>query len=120
MSIMDGASAAHELTVADEPFDMANLSPHTTGLPFVVFISQRGGARHDVRVKVAPDPAPPRFQASLSVRPSVEIVAGQLSPREFDLVRAWIDLNRDVLVAYWEGDIPYTEDAIAALRRLTP
>ena len=30
-------------------FDMANLRPDRTGLPFVVFISQRGGARHDVR-----------------------------------------------------------------------
>jgi hypothetical protein len=35
-------------------FEMANLRPERTGLPFVVFISQRGGARHDVRVKLAP------------------------------------------------------------------
>jgi hypothetical protein len=34
-------------------YRMANLRPERTGLPFVVFISQRGGARHDVRVKVA-------------------------------------------------------------------
>src|SRR5436305_14358246 len=29
-------------------FEMANLRPDRTGLPFVVFISQRGGARHDL------------------------------------------------------------------------
>ena len=34
-------------------FEMANLRPERTGLPFVVFISQKGGARHDVRVTVA-------------------------------------------------------------------
>jgi hypothetical protein len=34
-------------------FEMANLRPERTGLPFVVFISQRGGARRDVRIKLA-------------------------------------------------------------------
>ena len=39
-------------------FEMANLRPERTGLPFVVFISQKGGAQHDVRV--APRSAPQR------------------------------------------------------------
>jgi hypothetical protein len=30
---------------------MANLGEKHTGLPFVVWISVRGGARHDVRLK---------------------------------------------------------------------
>jgi hypothetical protein len=34
-------------------FEMANLQPECTGLPFVVFISQKCGERYDVRVKVA-------------------------------------------------------------------
>src|ERR1041384_506167 len=33
-------------------FEMANLFSKHTGLPFVVWISYRGAARHDVRVKV--------------------------------------------------------------------
>ena len=28
----------------------------------------------------------------------------------------WIELNKDVLIAYWDGIIEYTEDAIAAIR----
>jgi hypothetical protein len=28
------------------------------------------------------------------------------------------DLNQDVLVKYWDGDIEYTEDAIAALKAI--
>ena len=32
----------------EAPFEMANLFPKHTGLPFVVWISYRGGARHDV------------------------------------------------------------------------
>jgi hypothetical protein len=28
----------------------------------------------------------------------------------------WIELNEQALRAYWLGDLPYTEDLIAALR----
>jgi hypothetical protein len=31
-------------------FEMANLGQRNTGLPYVVWISVKGGARHDVRV----------------------------------------------------------------------
>ena len=33
-------------------FEMANLFPADTGLPMVVWVSERGDARHDLRVKV--------------------------------------------------------------------
>ena len=37
----------------DDLFEMANLSPALTGLPMIVWISERGRARHDARVKVS-------------------------------------------------------------------
>jgi hypothetical protein len=37
---------------SNELFEMANLFPRTTGLPMTVWVSPRGNARHDVRVKV--------------------------------------------------------------------
>ena len=33
----------------DEAWLMANLPPRLTGLPMVVWVQERGGARHDVR-----------------------------------------------------------------------
>ena len=33
-------------------FEVANLFPRTTGLPMTVWVSPRGNARHDLRVKV--------------------------------------------------------------------
>jgi hypothetical protein len=42
---------------------MANLSPRRTGLPFVVWISPKGGATHDVLISVA-------------FRPEVHVVDG--------------------------------------------
>jgi hypothetical protein len=98
-------------------FDMANLRPERTGLPFVVFISQRSGARHDVRIKLS---RAPRVRLSemitIAVRPAPRIVQGRMSGPEFDLVRRWVELNELVLVDYWNGVIEYTEDVLAALR----
>lgn len=34
---------------AQDRFEMANLSPALTGLPMIVWISERGRARHDAR-----------------------------------------------------------------------
>ena len=71
-----------------------------------------------MRVKVATGPRAREFAASVSVRPEVGVVAGALPARHLELVRAWIDLNRDVIVKFWDGDILYTDEALAALRRL--
>ncbi|MBV8492537.1 MAG: DUF4160 domain-containing protein [Alphaproteobacteria bacterium] len=97
-------------------YEMANLRPERTGLPFVVFISQRGGARHDVRVKVAPGAKIlPSEMVTVAVRPNVRVIRGTLDPRDLALLTRWIELNRNTLVDYWNGDIEYTEDAIAAI-----
>ncbi len=102
-------------------FDMANLLPDLTGLPFVVFISQRGGARHDdVRIKLARSArVRPSEMLTVALRPGPRLIRGEMNASEFDLVRRWIELNRDVLIDYWNGDIEYTEDALAAIKPIT-
>jgi hypothetical protein len=98
-------------------YEMANLRPERTGLPFVVFISQRGGARHDVRVKVARVPrVRPSEMVTVALRPSVRVVRGRLDPQDLALLRQWIDINEQILIDYWNGVIGYTEDALNALR----
>ena len=99
-------------------FDMANLSPKRTGLPFVVWISPRAGAPHDVRVKVSKGPkANPAELISVAIRPDVHVVGGgKMSTHHLALLKKWIELNQDVIVKYWDGEIEYTEDAIAALK----
>ena len=98
-------------------FEMANISPKRTGLPFVVWISPQAGAPHDVRVKVSRSPKVHSSElVSVAIRPDVHVVGGKLNAHDLSLLRKWVDLNRDVIVKYWEGDIEYTEDAIAALK----
>jgi hypothetical protein len=98
-------------------FEMANISPKRTGLPFVVWISPQAGAPHDVRVKVSRGPKVHSSElVSVAIRPDVHVVGGKLNAHDLSLLQKWVDLNRDVIVKYWEGDIEYTEDAIAALK----
>ena len=114
----------HHASDADEAqgqatFGMANLRKGRTGLPFIVFISQKDGARHDVRVKVAPGPKMRVDQmSSYSLRPFRRVEGGGLTPAEEALLQQWLDRNLAVIVACWDGDIEYTEDALEQLKRL--
>lgn len=86
---------------SDEFFDMANLFSKHTGLPFVVWISYRGGAQDDVRVKVSPGPrALPSQMVSVAIRPEIRVVDGELSPSDLSLLARWIEMNRDTLLKY--------------------
>jgi hypothetical protein len=91
-----------------ELFEMANLFPQTTGLPMTVWVSPRGNARHDVRVKVNMTHGNQMTlsnTAVVGVRPSPQIIAGQLSSRDEQAVFEWVALNSNALVEYWEGRI---------------
>jgi hypothetical protein len=103
-------------------FLMANLRPATTGLPMVVWVSERGLARHDVRVMVSTVHGP-RVQyanmATVAVRPAPRLVAGHLSAADLQPVSDWIQLNQAALVAYWDCQID-TAELIQRLRPLSP
>ena len=40
-----------------------------------------------------------------------------LDPRDLALTRSWIELNREALLAYWDGDV-LTDEAIDRLARV--
>ena len=113
------AEAGSEEIAGQASFDMANLRPERTGLPFVVFISQRGGARHDVRIKLArAAKVRPSEMLTVAIRPIPRLIRGKMSSHEFELVRRWIELNQSVLVDYRNGVIEYTEDALNAIKSI--
>jgi hypothetical protein len=47
------------------------------------------------------------------------VLAGDMSPGDLRLLAAWIDLNRDALVRFWDGDIESTPEVLAVLRPLS-
>jgi len=105
----------------DEAWLMANLPPRLTGLPMIVWVQERGGARHDVRVKVNPTHGPRvdyRNLVSVAVRPVPRVIPpGQLNAADFGAVSDWIALNRATIIDYWDGTI-YTDEMLQRLLRL--
>jgi hypothetical protein len=106
-------------TETDELFEMANLFPGTTGLPMTVWVSPRGNARHDVRIKANMSHGNQMNIADTAVvgiRPAPRVITGRLAPDDERAVLQWASLNTDALVAYWEGRI----DTIELGRMLKP
>jgi hypothetical protein len=96
---------------ADEFYEMANLRPKHTGLPMVIWVSERGHAQHDVRVKVSMshgDRMNINHTAVVGVRPP-SVLAGVLSPPDRQAVFSWITLNEQALIDYWNRVIDTVE-----------
>jgi hypothetical protein len=101
----------------DDLYEMTNIYPRTSGLPMTVWISPRGRARHDARVKVcrvAGNRMIPEDTAVVSVRPEPVLVEGELDAAALRAVQAWIALNQDVLIDFWNGET----DGIELAQRL--
>jgi hypothetical protein len=115
------ASGAPESFDPESSFDMANLFPRNTGLPRAVYVSPRN-APHDVRVKVCLVPGDRMLAdqtASVALPPDIhEVSDPPLLPSDvMAAVTAWARLNRDVLIAYWDGGID-TMELMQRLRRI--
>jgi hypothetical protein len=105
----------------DDFFLMANLRQKTTGLPMVIWVSERGDAKHGARIKVSTSHSE-KINISESVSVSIteppEIMAGiGLSNKDFQLVAEFIRLNKKLLLAYWNSEID-TADLISDLKKI--
>ena len=91
-------------------FEMSNLSPRETGLDFVVFVSPKM-ASHVARIKVTQPPWGSKPEAIYTLSP-FGFAAGNawLAKHQEDRLRAWVEANLAVLLAYWDGDILYDQD----------
>lgn len=107
---------------ADELFEVANLFPRTTGLPMTVWVSPRGNARHDVRVKVNATHGDQMNIANttiVGVRPKPHVIAGRLSADDQRAVFEWISLNTAAIVEHWDGRLD-TIELGRLLKRIPP
>src|SRR5712691_6921072 len=108
--VIEQAVAPEEDVESDarDLFETANLYPDTTGLPMTVWVSPRGNARHDVRVKVNMTHGNQMNIANtaiVGVRPAPRVIVGQLTPADAQAVFQWLALNADTLAEYWNGQI---------------
>jgi len=114
-------------TLAEDWAAMKRL-PHQTGLPMAVWVTENDGYRHDVRVKVAVRHGTGTSwywdSVSVGVRPALHLPAvarsrrGEpLSAADLAQARRWIELNRDVIIDFWDQVIT-PDEAAARLQRL--
>jgi hypothetical protein len=117
----DAAAIGLDLDDLREDWGAMKLTPAQTGLPMAVWITENAGYRHDVRVKVSPlHGGHGAWPAAISVgvRPSPhEIRPGTLATDDFALVYRWIELNREMIIDFWDGRITGL-DVGGLLRRL--
>ena len=111
--MMDDLRDTSTTEAVAEDWAKVKLPPRLTGLPMAVWITENDGYPHDVRVKVSTlhgGRGSWRTAPSIAVRPQPhEIVPGSLPAADAALVSRWIDLNRDVIIDYWNGVIDFDE-----------
>lgn len=91
---------------SDKLFLMTNLYPHRTNLPMTVWVSPRGGARHDVRIKVNREHGPKAVldnYVNVAVRPEPHLVRASLPAADREAVFRWVKMNEKVLLDHWNG-----------------
>ena len=101
----------------EELWRLAPLSAGKTGLPFMVWISSGQGARHAARIKVAREMADlPDNMTSVSIASPATIHDGPpLAPADLRKLEAWIALNREPLLDYWNCKVT-TDEVMERLR----
>jgi hypothetical protein len=115
-----------EIDLSDELFEMSNLHKKTTGLPVNIYVSSGGPTnnRHGPRIKVmtnSGDKFNPYQTTSIILKKDItpdDIVGYDKLPADIlSSVRDYINLNYDVLLAYWNDELD-TNDLIKNLKRL--
>jgi hypothetical protein len=110
-----------ELAEREQLEHMVTYRKNITGVDHTIFISPGLRVRHAPRIKVAIDP--PDSINPLSDQASVEIttgnvVAGEVSAALLRQVQKFIQLNRGVLLEYWDARI--TTDQLQARLKAIP
>jgi hypothetical protein len=98
--------------------EMVSYRKDVTGVENTVFISPKGNTRHGPRIKVAIEPplsVDPRSKTASVALGDGAVVMGEVPAWLLDQVRRFIDINRQVLLDYWE----YRIDTEELRRRLT-
>jgi hypothetical protein len=82
-----------------------NLKPHQTGLGQVIWL-QRANGRENIVIEVSPGGRyDPDTLTVLALEPMILQISGGLNARDFERVAAWAMTNRDLIDAFWDGDI---------------
>jgi len=92
--------------------EMTNLGPRATGLPLHVYVSPKGGAIHDARIKVFMPPWETHPVAVYALRPFRHLEGDNswMTKEQEQQLKEWVELNFDVIMGFWNRTISTEED----------
>ncbi len=90
-------------------FEMANISSNKTGLPVIVWVSEKRG-NHGARIKVSNRynnkfRIENTFSITISDNPEISGDIDEIKNKDIDLIKEWILLNKEMLLKYWNKEI---------------
>ncbi len=96
---------------SDMFFDMGELGPKQTGLPFTVFHYQKTGSMKDIYIKIGTTHKTESIICTLKIKDKIKLVSGKwtLGGDNFNLLSQWVNLNKEILSDYWEGNYSTTD-----------
>ena len=110
----------HYANNEEDLFSMENLRQKTTGLPMVIWVSEKQGS-HSARIKVGTTHSEKiNLDETVSIsisNPPVMVASSGLSNKDLQLVSEFIKRNEKLLLDYWNKEID-TGDLITNLIKL--
>jgi hypothetical protein len=107
----------------DYLFEVANVLPAESGLPYPIYIRNKRGIRHGASIKAYPagyNNLAAEIVVTIEEDPRVLKVPRR--PRvpvaHLEQLKAYVRLNHEVLLAYWHADNASTAAMLRSLRRL--
>jgi hypothetical protein len=103
-------------------FEMSNLRNKTTGLDMLLYVSERGYAKHGPRIKVQRSLGSKITHDffSVSIDDDPRIVAGdqgEISNKHLEKVFQFVIKNKEVLLGYWNSEI-YTDELFDKIKSI--
>jgi hypothetical protein len=119
---MDALPEHLQEEVEEQEFEyaMAILGSNKTGIDSTIWFIPNPEGRHGARVKVAIEPKHAMRPDGVTASVPFDVTRradGDIPPALERQVRAWIELNRDILTRYWRLEID-TAEFTAGLRKL--
>lgn len=98
-------------------YEMANLTKKVTGIDPVIFCNQKGGAKHECRVKVSNILGKLTIEDTFTIELKDLSIIGhcKLSSDQLEAVKWWAHKNRFAILDYWKERI----ETIDFLNRIT-